>query len=208
LINVGLMGAAVIVVAFGAWASVGLHGQRDALAQSQREGSDPLLYLSTARILALRSLSDENVDLIDRPNEDAIADFDARTASIAGAEGKQGLLDQAAERTTDDEAAARIATLDDLHGRFLAAHQRVRRLADEYEYKDAIVVASTDEARASADLDDAFESEIAATRQSLDVHAAAAAHRLRLLPFMSVVAALAAVAAVAAGMWPRLREYR
>jgi uncharacterized protein with PQ loop repeat len=207
-LNVGLIGAAIVVIALCAWTSVGLRSQRDALAQSQREGSDPLLYLSTARILALRSMSDENLDLIERPNNVARADFDARTESITGGEGRPGLLDQAAARAANSETAQRIAEIDRLHQEFLAAHQRVRGLAADYDYKTAISVASSEEADASVKLDDAFEHEIAADQASLKTHARTAAHELRPLPYAVVLAAFAAIAAVAAGMWPRLREYR
>ena len=57
--------------------------QQQALARSQRDGSDLLIVLSTARILALRSLSDENLHLIERGTEPAYRDdFDHVTASI------------------------------------------------------------------------------------------------------------------------------
>jgi hypothetical protein len=207
-LNVGLVGAAVVVIAICAWTTLGLRLQRDALAQSQREGSDSLIYLSTARILALRSLSDENLDLIDRPDQAAMDDFEARTVSIAGGDGKPGLLDQAATEAVDSATAGRVAQIERLHAEFLAAHRRVRGLAKDYDYKKAIAVASTDEATASLALDRAFEDEIAANQKSLEAHARTADRVLRPLPYTVVVAALAAIAAVAAGMWPRLREYR
>ena len=68
--------------------------------------------------------------------------------------------------------------------------------------------AVTDEAEASVALDDAFEREIAADRASLEAHARAAARTLRPLPYAILLAALGAICAVAAGMSPRLREYR
>jgi len=207
-LNVGLIGAALVVIALCAWTTLVLRSQRDALAQSQREGSDSLIYLSTARILALRSLSDENLDLIDRPNQIAMDDFDARTVSISGGEAKPGLLDQAATEAADSATAARVARIEDLHDEFVASHQRVRGFAAEYDYKNAISVATTDEAEASAALDRAFESEITENQAILEAHARSADRVLRPLPYAILLASLAAIAAVAAGMWPRLREYR
>ena len=52
IVNLGLVGATVLVVALGAWALAAFDTQQDALVRSQREGSDQLVVLSTARILA------------------------------------------------------------------------------------------------------------------------------------------------------------
>jgi hypothetical protein len=208
LLNVGLIGAAVIVVAVGTLMWTGLRSQRDALADSRRQGSDPMLLLSTARILALQSMSDENLDLIARPDAAAMADFEASTASIRGGGGQPGLLDQAAQRAEDSATVERVSELDALHRQFLDAHQRVRAFADGDDYNNAIAVASSEEAAASAALDRAFMAAIAASLDNLDDGADAAAHDLRLLPYASMLAALAAAAAVAAGMSPRLREYQ
>jgi hypothetical protein len=208
LLNLGLIGAAVIVVATCTWTSVGLRAQRDALTRSQREGSDPLLVLSSARILALRSMSDENLDLIERgTNKADMADFDAVSASIAGNDEKPGLLDRAANGAADAGTAARIAELDALHARFLAVHDRVRDLAAD-DYNKAIATAVTDQAHASATLDEAFARDIEISRSSLAEHADEAARELRRAPYVIFVATLVGAAAVAAGMWPRLREYR
>ena len=167
-----------------------------------------MIYLSTARILALRSMSDENLDLIDRPNQVAMDDFEASRVSISGSDGHGGLLGRAAAQAVNPETAERVADLARLHQEFLDAHERVRGFAKEYDYKKAIAVATRDEADASTALDNALESDIADSQAILKAHARTAAHRLRLLPYAIVVAVLAAVAAAAAGIWPRLREYR
>jgi hypothetical protein len=207
-LNVGLIGAAVVVIAICGWTTLGMRSQRGALAQSQREGSDSLIYLSTARILALRSQSDENLDLIDRPNQAAMDDFEARTASISGGDGQAGLLGLAATRAVDSETAARVARIEHLHDEFVAAHARVRGFANDYDYKNAILVATTDETDASVALDDALETEIHENQATLEAHARSADRVLHPLPYVILIAALTAIAAVVAGMWPRLREYR
>jgi hypothetical protein len=208
LLNAGLIGAAVVVLAVCTWTAVGLHAQRDALARSQREGSDPLLVLSTARLLALRSMSDENLDLIERGTNTAdMKDFESVTASIAGSNQSPGLLDQAVGAAVDDATVARLSELETLHAEFLAAHDRVRGLAAK-DYTKAISAAVTAEAPASARLDAAFQREIETSRNNLDVRADEAAARLRHLEYAIFLAALLGVAAVAAGMWPRIREYR
>jgi len=207
LLNVGLTAAALIVAALCAWTVIGLRSQRGALAESQRGGSDPLIVLSAARILALRSLSDENLDLIRRDTQQA-SDFATVTVSISGDEDSRGLLDRAASQAVDAAASSGVTEIQRLHDQFLATHDRVRRLADEYDYDAAITLARNDEAAASDALDKAFASEITRSRSRLDARAGAAADELRFMPYVILVSALVAVAAVGAGMWPRLREYR
>ena len=96
LLNVGLLGATAIVVALGAWAGLTLHSQQASLLRSQREGSDQLIVLSTARILALQSLSAENLRLIERATEPHLEHFEEATASIGAPDGATGLLGAAA----------------------------------------------------------------------------------------------------------------
>lgn len=209
LLNAGLIGAAFVVLAVCTLTWVGLRLQRDALTRSQHEGSDPLLELSTARILALRSMSDENLDLIERGTDKAdMEDFEAVTASIAGADGHPGLLDRAVDNAVDVETAARDAGIDALHAQFLRVHDRVRELALDYDYRTAIDVATTDESAASAALDEAFEREIEHSRTSLVERADEAARDVRLAPYVVFLAALVGAAAVVAGIWPRIKEYR
>ena len=86
LLNVGLLGATVLVGALGAWTLVRIDWQGSALVRSQREGSDQLIVLSRARILALRSLSDDNLRLIERGTDTSYLDedFAAVTTGSAG----------------------------------------------------------------------------------------------------------------------------
>jgi hypothetical protein len=209
LLNGGLIGGALIVLAMCTATFLGLQAQRHALTESQHEGSDPLIVLSTARILALRSMSDENLDLIERgTNAVNMAHFASDTASVVGVDGHSGLLDRAVGRATDVETAARVAAIRALHDRFLAVHAQVQELAGADDYRSAIGVATTDEARASAALDAAFGRELEQSRSRLAERANDAARDLRLLPYVIFLAVLVAAAAVAAGMWPRIREYR
>ena len=97
VLNLGLVGATVIVAALGVGALIVLDAQERALVRSQREGADQLIVLSTMRILALRSLSDENLNLIERGTEaEYREDLAAVTASVGGTDGSGGLLGNAA----------------------------------------------------------------------------------------------------------------
>lgn len=205
--NLGLATATLLVVGLCAWVVAGLEAQRESLLRSQRDGSDPSLVLSTARILALRSLSDENLDLIERGTDQAnIDDFEAVTASIGDSD--SGLLAIAAGDTIDGRAGSGVERIIELHGDYLAAHDRVRELAAADDYRSATEVAVVDQAEASVRLDQALAGEIDRARRALDSFAGDAADRLRWMPAVIVAVSALAAAAVAAGMWPRIKEYR
>ena len=141
--------------------SVGLRSQRDALTRSQHEGSDPLLELSTARILALRSMSDENLDLIERgTNEADMEDFEAVTCEHCRRRRAPGLLDRAVDGAVDAWHAARDwrRSMRCMLSSSLSTIACATRADD---YRKAIDVATTDRgSAASASLDEAFQREI------------------------------------------------
>jgi hypothetical protein len=202
VLNAGLVGATVIVAAVGVWALIALDEQQQALVRSQREGSDQLIVLSTARISALRSVSDENLDLIERGVEPSyLEDFETNRTSIGG---EGGLLDQAtllAERTG---STAAVDGISGLWNEYLVVHDRLRQL----DYPEAVRVAVTDGAVAAARLDAALAAEIDAARDRLDTDATSARRHLRWLMAVVVAAMVAAALLVAWGLWARIREYR
>ena len=206
VLNLGLVGATVIVAALGAWALLALDAQEQALSRSQREGSDQLIVLSTARILALRSLSDENLHLIERGTDPAHReDFELVTAHVGGTD---GLLDDATELAERTGSTAAIERIRGLWDDYLAVNDRVRQLDDAGTYLPAVAVAVTDEAGAAARLDAALDAEIDAARDRLDAGAAAAGGHVRWLT-VSVLAAIALAAVlVVVGIWVRMKEYR
>ena len=100
-LNAGLLVAAAIVVAAAVTTWLVLDRQADALAESRDDGADLATTLSTARIVTLRSLSDENLDLIERGTEDDYReDFDVRIDSLGLGE-TDGLLDRAVDTAPD-----------------------------------------------------------------------------------------------------------
>jgi hypothetical protein len=209
LINIGLAAATVFVIGLCVVTMVRLEAQRDALVRSQVEGSDPMLALSTVRILALRSLSDENLDLIERGTEAAhVADFEETTARIGDRDGASGVLGTAKANTVDSDRRARLDAIIDLYAAYLDAHARVRALADRYDYGEATDLAVGEQADAAAALDGALADEIGRSRAAFDRHADAASYRINRLPLIVFVIALVAVACAITGMWSRLQEYR
>jgi hypothetical protein len=209
VLNLGLVGATVIVAALGAWALVALDAQERELSHSQREGSDQLIILSTARILALRSLSDENLHLIERGTDPVYReDFDLVTARVGGTDGSGGLLEDArqlAERTSRTAAVERIRGLwDD----YLLVNDQVRRLDDADEYLPAVRIAVNDQADAAARLDAALGAEIDVARVRVDTGAGAASGHVRWLAASLLATIILAAVLVVAGLWVRMKEYR
>lgn len=202
LINVWLVAATVLTVVVGAVAFSGLADQRDAIVRSRQRGSDPLLALSIARILALRSMNDQNLDLIARGTDPQyLEDFDDVTASIGG---RDGLLAAAAAAPVDGGAATRLERTGDLFDGYLDVHDRVGQAA----YRDAVDLATTEQARAAARLDDSIAAELTTTRASLERHAADAREIGWWVVAIVVGGGALVVALSVAGVHIRLREFR
>lgn len=205
-LNVWLLAATVVVLAVGGVVAAGLAGQRDATVRSRERGSDPLLALATARILALRSMNDQNLHLIERGTEPRYpADFAEVTGHIGGSD---GLLAVAAGAPVDDGAPARIDVIGRLHDEFLAVHERVDRLLADGAYRDAVELATTEQVVAAAALDAAIAGELDVARAALDHHTDDAARIGWWLVAALALGGVAVVALSAVGIQIRLREYR
>jgi hypothetical protein len=182
--------------------------QRNTFGRAQQEGSDPLLVHSVARILALRSLTDENLDLIDSGTDPApMADFGAMIERIGGPDGRSGLLAQAGD-VRDSDAQGRITRIRELYVEYLEVHERVRAAAAIDDYPAALRLAVDEQAPASAALDAALTAEVEAARSELERGSEEASRTLRWMPPSLVAVVLLAGCAALAGLWPRLREYR
>ena len=128
-----------------------------------------MLVLSTTRILALRSVSDANLDLIERGTVPEYAeDFDRTTASIGDRDGRSGLLALAKADATDRSARARIDSIIALYADFLDVHDRVAAMAARFEFAAATELAVGARAEAGSALDQALGLVLAACVQ---VHA-------------------------------------
>jgi hypothetical protein len=208
LLNPGLLGATALVVALGVWAGLTLHSQQASLLRSQREGSDQLIVLSTTRILALQSLSAENLGLIEQTTEPHLEHFKESIKSIGAPDGSTGLLGTAADLAARTGSTDGVDEIAQRYADYLAVHDAVPELDDAASYNRAVELVVTDEADAADRLDEALRTEIAAARERLDGNAADAHRRFRGLA--AVVAAAAVLAAVLAvvGLQRRIREYR
>ena len=209
ILNLGLLGATVVVAALGAGALLAIDLQGRSLARSQRDGADQLIVLSTIRILALRSLSDDNLHLSERGTDQTYRDdFTEMRTSIGGVDGSGGLVGHAALLA---HRTGRGPAVDDIRQRwldYLAVHDRVLQLDDARFNRSAVELATTDEADAADRVDGALDAEMTASSQALGDHAATARSHVRWLGAGVVVAVGLAALLVAGGLWVRLREYR
>jgi hypothetical protein len=207
-LNVGLVVAALVVAGAATATLIVLGRQAHALAESRDDGAELVTTLSTMRILTLRSLSDENLDLIERGTApEYVEDFNRLVRSI-GVGATFGLLDRAEAAAPDPATREALAVLEDRYDEYLAAHGEVRQLDDQDQYRRAVDVAVGREARAA----DAVDGELSTIIERSSGSLLDDADRARdLVPFLSGLVALAAVAAAVAvviGLQPRLQEYR
>jgi hypothetical protein len=197
-INIGLAAALVIVLALTTTLTVVFAREQHALQRSQSVGSNPLQVLSAARILALRTFSDENLDLIERGAASSyMPDFNSLTADLTNEHGT-GLL--------DSEYVP--VTISSDFGHYFSAHEEVRRDNDVLgDHTLAVMTATKQEAPAMGTLDAAFRSQIAAARTRLETSASDARSGLAFVGLLTALFALIAAAAIVLGLRPRMKEY-
>ena len=125
LLNIGLVGATVLVVILFGWTLVRFDSAQNSLVDAQRKGSDAVQLLSAARILTLQAQADENTTLIERGGGEAyVEDFERVTKRLGGTDGGGGFLGTAravAQRTGSE------ASLDPIMKNFVTFTDDARR---------------------------------------------------------------------------------
>jgi Ca2+/Na+ antiporter len=206
VLNLWLLGATVVLVAMTSIAAALASQHRDALAESRSSGASPLFTSATARILVLRSLAAENLDLVERGTvESYVADFEAVVDRLDPPGGSGGLIAAVSGATADRASAERIGETWEV---YLAAHRETRGFADVGEYDAAIEVATTAEATAAATLDSELAREVTGAARQLRAQADRAADLLALGVVVSVMTALVVAALATNGLRRRIGEYR
>jgi hypothetical protein len=203
--NLGLVMATLLVTALATLSAGALAVQERALRKSQSAGAEQLLTLSTARILALQSLADENLDLIARGSDDQYLNDLALVQREIGGRQTGLLLDARinAERTHTEQVVNDLTT--QTNGYF-AFHDKVHAI-DRDDYFKAVKLAVGPEADAEALLDKGLEGEIRHDGERLSAHTKDARTALdRMAVIVAVLAVFAAVLAVF-GLQRRIREY-
>jgi hypothetical protein len=204
--NVGLVAATVLVVMLGAVSAVTFTRAQDALLRSERDGSVPLQVLSTGRILALRSLSDDNLDLIQRGTDTSYVDDFAqtRTRLVAAKSGFMALATRAETRAGDRDRAVVLRRQLDA---YLAQHDVVRGFDKRGDYNRAVVTALGDEATALGHADVTFRSGIDVADRHLESQASHSSQLIRSAAVAILLLSLLAAAVAVLGIRRRIGEY-
>jgi hypothetical protein len=209
-INVGLLAAAVALLAALGWWAVATTTANGRLDAAQRHGA-AASALDDARTAVLQARSSESLTLVARSAGFASdADFTAQIERVVGPDGASGLLaaaDGGAPGSADRLTAIAVAV-----GDWQAAHRRVRELDDGGRYADAVVsVVTTTPGGSGAGferLDGLLADAIGAERTAFAAAADSAAGALTGLAVGPALLALLAAAAVAGGLGRRIGEYR
>jgi hypothetical protein len=197
ILNVGLGVATILTVTIVVVSTVAFVHEQDSLQRAQRRGADPLQVLSAARIMTLRTFSDENLDLIERGAvSDYMPDFNRVAAALQPS--RQAGLISSSYVTPDIKAT---------FAKYLSLHESVRRNDARGNYNEAVAVATSTEARAVADLDASLHQQIVSARSRLDTTAHEARSALALVAVLAAIMAIAGAVSIALGLRPRIREY-
>jgi hypothetical protein len=209
VLNIWLVAATVVVLVMLIWTVTRFISEQDDLVRAQRNGSDSMQLLSTARLLTLRAQSDDNLALVERGTGDAyLVDFDTYSKRIGGTDGTGGLLGAATDiagRTGSEQA---IARLGDQFVTFLDAHHEVRNLDTKGAYDEAVKHSTEVEAVAARALDGRLRAEINRSRERLDAAAADARGGFDALDVVIPLLIVAAGVLVLVGLQRRISEYR
>ena len=206
--GVALAGGALALLAV--WGVIALGTCALLTGTARDEGSEPNRDLVAARFAVLQSRSDEILTLVARSTGGQYEqDYVRRSIALYG---WQGLLQRAGEQAgggtvADDAAAATVA------GRAgISVHQLVRTLDLSGNYEVAVALAlSTAPAGGEGSVDQvqgALDRAITTTAGTASDAASGALAATTLLAVGTVVLTLLAAGGLAAGVWPRLQEYR
>jgi hypothetical protein len=137
--NIGLVVATVVLVGLLAWTGVAMITAGNALASSQREGSDTVQVLSAARVLWLRAQADESLALVARGGGDRyVADVGVVDHLL---EPPGGLFGEARRLAAQTGSTAPIDELVSIWRGIRAEHAKVARLESGGQFGGAVRVA-------------------------------------------------------------------
>ena len=167
VLNVGLVVATLLVVVLVGWSLVTFARQQDSLVHAQRDGSDGVLVLSTARILTLQAEANEGLALIEQGTGATYRErFDATVARLGGDDGRHGLLGDA-EQLVPSTTHEQLATLQDRFAAMIATHRAVVELDDRGEHAAAVERSLDEELPALRSLDEGLQIETAAAQRAV-----------------------------------------
>jgi hypothetical protein len=211
VLNVGLVGAGVLVVISLVWLAAAYVGARGDLLDAQARGSATVEAAAQVGIVAQEAHADESLTLIDNTGDDSYQTDYKKQASALGP-GPGTLLAAASTAASGTPAAPAVAAAVSDARAWFAAHKKVRALDGNGNHLKAVMSvlgtrpgdAGASFSRLSADLDSAMASDQAV----FDSTARSAASAYTGLEAVVIAAALLMAAACAWGLSRRIAEYR
>jgi PII-like signaling protein len=210
VLNLGLVGATVLMVGFAGWLAMASLASGNHTERSHDDGAGPLELLSQAEITAQQARAEESLLLIARGEDnDAAVRYEEHITELIG-EGR--LLDRLdAEFGDDPELSASIDTAREAAETWSSGHGEVVKLAREGSYTDAVALAVGDEETSLSTSFDALNDALtAATKTSADRFADATNDAQRSLSGAAAglaALALGALICAAVGIQMRVAEY-
>jgi hypothetical protein len=211
LLNVGLVVASSAVVVALIWGSVALLLESSRVSDGREHGSGQVEVIVQARIVALKMRANETLTLVARGDGGEYEDeFEKQAKQITGA---GSLLAQARELAANQETQNLLAAAQRNADDWLASHKKIRQLDDGGSYQEAVSLAISSDAKASAaamftELDDNLQKALRDARQKFAEETSGASRAMTgLTPGVGVLA-LVAAAGVTMGIRDRLQEYR
>lgn len=183
--------------------------EQNSLAAAQREGSDSVQLLSTARFLALRAQRDDSLALIGRGSDTAsLPDFNKTIQALRGSGAGGGVLGEAERAARRSGTAAAVADVRAALQPFEAAHRRVAALEQRGDYRRAVDAYIHSEVPQAEALDAKLEAQTRAAQQRFAGNADDATSAIDVAPVALALFALAIAGFAIHGLAVRLKEYR
>jgi hypothetical protein len=210
VLNVGLLVASVIVVVLLVWTLVRFNNEQSALVTAQRDGSDTVQVLSSARILALQSQANANLRLAERGTGDVYraAYVDLVKKLCGGRECRGGTLGYAHQLAARTGTEAQITGIQDDATNFQSVVEQVVSEDENAEYARAVALAVGEQAAAAQALDTSIAAETAEAQVRFDAAADDARGGFAVLAIALTLGLLLAAVLVLVGLQPRIAEYR
>jgi hypothetical protein len=211
LLNIGLLAATAGTLVSVGWLGIAAGRVAADTGTSRRAGTEQIEALAQARIAVLQARSFEALTLVARGTG---AELERQfAATMVRLDGPDGLLALATARTAQQpETQAEVRAAADALRLWRAVHADLRRMDDAGQYSDAVALATGPASTTAGSLASTLDAHLGtAIDHAGERFGTAAAQARGALSGVGAGVALImtlAAAASAAGMWPRIAEYR
>lgn len=211
--NLGLLAATAAAVVLVLWLALSALVAGGRLESGRADGSAQVDRLVQARVAALQARADESLTLVARGAGGSFdKDYTEVMARLAGADGRGGLLAEAADGAADPATASAARSAGEQAKRWLDTHKQVRDLDNNGSYAEAVKLAvgagdDTTTARFNA-LDESLADAIVRNGDRFEERSRAAGRALAGVDIAVLVLAGLIVLGAALGLQRRIAEYR